>query len=162
MSSEPSVPSRIPTPKPPKPPRFAGKRILLVEDLPALSRRVEEQLREEGATVYAVPDYHAAARTLGTVVPDVALINLTLPRESGFELCELIRSTQSLASVPIIAMDERASPEDLAYAEEVGANAFLRKPFTRAQLFEYLAAMLDGPWVSRPNGVLFLCRALRP
>lgn len=154
MSSTVSIPPRVP--------RFTGRCSLLVEDFPPLRRRIHDQLRSEGMTVEAVPDYHAAVRALAAgFSPDIALVNLTLPRESGYELCEHVRSIPRLVHVPIVVMDERGSPEDLAYAEEVGANAFLKKPFTRDQLVEYVGAMLDGPWVSRPNGVLFLCRSLR-
>jgi CheY-like chemotaxis protein len=157
MSSEPTIPFTLQL----RVPRFENRRMLLVEDLPPLARRIQEQLRACGMQIEAVPDYHAAVRTLAHGwVPDIALVNLTLPRESGYELCEHIRTLVHLESMPIVVMDERGSPEDLAYAEEVGANAFLKKPFTRDQLIEYVGAMLDGPWVSRPNGVLFLARGL--
>jgi DNA-binding response OmpR family regulator len=48
-------------------------------------------------------------------------------------------------------MGDRSSPEDMAHAEEVGADAFLKKPFTRERLWKYVVTLLDGPHASRPS-----------
>jgi DNA-binding response OmpR family regulator len=84
-------------------------------------------------------------------VPSLVCLDLTLPRESGFELCEYIRSDPRLRFVPILVMSERSSPEEMAHAEYVGANAFLKKPFTREKLLKYVITLLDGPNASRPS-----------
>jgi DNA-binding response OmpR family regulator len=74
-----------------------------------------------------------------------------LPRESGFELCEYIRNQPRLRLVPILVVSDRSSPEDMAHAEHVGANAFLKKPFTRDKLLKYVITLLDGPHSSSPS-----------
>ncbi len=78
-------------------------------------------------------------------------LDLTLPRESGFELCEYIRADGRLRFVPVLVISDRSSPEDMAHAEEVGANAFLKKPFRRDRLIKYVSVLLDGPNASRPS-----------
>ena len=88
---------------------------------------------------------------MATRIPALVCLDLTLPRESGFELCEYMQREPRLRFVPILVMSDRASPEDMAHAEHVGANAFLKKPFTRDKLIKYVTTLLDGPYASRPS-----------
>ena len=70
---------------------------------------------------------------------------------SGYELCEYIRRQPTLIAMPILVSSERGFPEDMAHAEEAGANAFLKKPFPMTRLIKYVHALLDGPNASRPS-----------
>ncbi len=106
---------------------------------------------ENSFHVEAAADYHGAVKVLEAHTPSLVCLDLTLPRESGFELCEHIRSSKHLHLVPILVISDRVSPEDMAHAEEVGANAFLKKPFTPERLMKYVSALLDGPHASRPS-----------
>jgi DNA-binding response OmpR family regulator len=138
------------------------KRIaVLVEDLPPLRETISGYLKANGLRVEAASDYHSAVAILATCIPHLICLDVTLPRESGFELCEHIRRDSRLAWVPILVLSERASPEDMAYAEQVGANAYLKKPFTRERFDKYVSALLDGPNASRPS-VRRLRRSERP
>jgi len=125
--------------------------VLVVEDLPSLRETVKKDLEEENFKVETAVDYHGAIKVLQTCVPDLLVVDLTLPRESGFDLVEKIRQTPGFERVPIIVTSERGYPEDMANAEAVGANAFLKKPFTKAQLKKYVGHILDGPHASRPS-----------
>lgn len=131
--------------------------ILLVEDSPQERDTIRKYLGDENLRVEAVPDYHNAVVVLEVRVPSLVCLDLTLPRESGYELCEYMRARTRFAKVPILVVSDRASPEDMAHAEHVGANAFLKKPFTRKQLVKYVTVLLDGPHGSRPS-----VRRLRP
>lgn len=124
---------------------------LVVEDDPTLQRPVVEHLEAEGFEVLAAANYDTAVRQLQACNPTVVLVDLGLPSESGYELCEHIRKQKQLLSVPILVMSERSFPEDMAHAEDAGANAFLKKPFTMKQLTKYVAALLDGRNASRPS-----------
>jgi DNA-binding response OmpR family regulator len=134
------------------PPAMNVRRVvLLVEDLPALREELKGHLTAAEFEVVACNDYHGAVRALETCVPHLVCLDLTLPRESGYELCEHIRKKSSLNHVPVLVMSDRASPEDMAHAEHVGANAFLKKPFSRDRLLKYVSVLLDGPHASRPS-----------
>ncbi len=119
--------------------------ILVVEDHPPVRDGMKHDLEAVGFTVEVTPDYHGALGILATGVPNLVFVDLTLPRESGFDLVEKIRATPGLERVPIIVTSEHSSPEDMAQAESIGANAFLRKPFTTALLIKYVLHMLEGP-----------------
>jgi DNA-binding response OmpR family regulator len=125
--------------------------VLLVEDHPPEREMIRRALMTQHFHVATAVDYHGAVDYLSKSAPHLVCLDLTLPRESGFELCEYIRSDQKLRLVPILVVSDRSSPEDMAQAEYVGANAFLKKPFTRERLVKYVITLLDGPHASRPS-----------
>jgi DNA-binding response OmpR family regulator len=125
--------------------------VLLVEDHPPEREMIRRALVGQGLHVETAVDYLGAVNYLSKLVPHLICLDLTLPRESGFELCEYIREDQRLRFVPVMVVSDRSTPEDMAHAEHVGANAFLKKPFTRDKLIKYVVALLDGPNASRPS-----------
>jgi two-component system OmpR family response regulator len=124
---------------------------LIVEDDPSLQQAMNRCLVEMGFDVLSALDYQSAVRHLEAKKPDIVCVDVWLPRESGYELCEYIRGQSNLLYVPILVTSERNFPEDMAHAEEAGANAFLKKPFTMARFAKYVHALLDGPHSSRPS-----------
>jgi DNA-binding response OmpR family regulator len=124
---------------------------LVVEDNPPERDMVAGWLRLEGFEVETAVDYRAAVAALTSIRPDIICCDISLPRESGFDLVEHVRANQATAWIPILVMSERHSPEDMAQAEHVGANAYLKKPFSRERLEKYITALLDGPHSSRPS-----------
>jgi DNA-binding response OmpR family regulator len=125
--------------------------ILVVEDDPVLQRTMAKGLEDAKFIVKTALDYETAVGILKTLRPSLACIDLALPRQSGYELCEYIRKQPELIYVPIVVTSDRAFPEDMAHAEEAGANAFLKKPFAPDKLTKYVFALLDGPNSSRPS-----------
>jgi DNA-binding response OmpR family regulator len=71
-------------------------------------------------------------------------VDLELPTESGYDLCEYIRGQLGFARVPILVTGESGFPEDLVCAEAAGATAFLRKPFSMREFSSSIEAVLDG------------------
>jgi DNA-binding response OmpR family regulator len=125
--------------------------VLVVEDHPPAREMMRQTLTGQEFRVESTADYHGAVGYLSTHTPHLVCLDLTLPRESGFELCEYIRNEARLRHVPILVISDRSSPEDMAHAENVGANAFLKKPFTREKLLKYVVTLLDGPHASSPS-----------
>jgi DNA-binding response OmpR family regulator len=125
--------------------------VLLVENHPVEREIIRRTLADRDFRVEVAADYHGAVGHLSKFIPHLVCLDLTLPRESGFELCEYMRREPKLNFVPILVVSDRSSPEDMAHAEYVGANAFLKKPFTPDKLIKYVTALLDGPHTSRPS-----------
>jgi DNA-binding response OmpR family regulator len=128
---------------------------LVVEDDPLLQGAIAAYLRGLSFRVVTALHYRAAVRALEREQPDVICVDLGLPAESGYELCEHIRRLAPLMTVPIVLTSERSFPEDMARAEEAGANAFLKKPFSMAQLGQCIDDVLSRdkakslPWARR-------------
>jgi len=125
--------------------------ILVVEDDPVLQRAMAKGLEAAKFSVRTAIDYETAVGILKSMRPSLVCVDLALPRESGYDLCEHIRRQPELIYVPIVVTSDRAFPEDMAHAEEAGANAFLKKPFPPEKLIKYVFALLDGPNSSRPS-----------
>jgi DNA-binding response OmpR family regulator len=132
--------------------RMAENRaVLVVEDDPILQRTMAKALEDEGFRVVVAPDYQSAVQGLHGLPPSLACVDVGLPRESGYDLCEYIRKQPHLQYMPVLVTSDRAFPEDMAQAEEAGANAFLRKPFPMKKFLKYVLSLLDGPAASRPS-----------
>jgi len=120
------------------------KLVLTVMADPALKQSVEKQLKALAFDVMLVSDAESAIHVLETKKPHLVCIDLRLPRDSGYEVCEFIRRTQRLRDVPILVMSERSSAADRAYAEEAGADGFLPKPFSMNQFTQQVRSLMAG------------------
>ena len=112
---------------------MAARKALVVEDHPDARALVRTYLMAMGLEVVDVAEGRSAIRVLQASRPDLVCLDLMLPELSGFEVCEFMRARPELRDVPILVMSARAKPMDRAFAEEVGATAYLVKPFKRSE-----------------------------
>jgi DNA-binding response OmpR family regulator len=124
---------------------------LVVEDDPEMQKAMAEQLSKMGFEVISALHYGAAVEHLGSAELDLVCVDLGLPTESGYELCEYIRGPLGLGAVPILVTNDSDYPEEMANAEVAGANAFLKKPFSSHDLARYVAALVDERHRSSPS-----------
>jgi two-component system sensor histidine kinase ChiS len=117
---------------------------LVVEDDPSLRRAMAKHLAGLGFHVLLAAHYANAVAHLEASTIDLACIDLQLPTESGYELCERIRGPLGLESLPILVTSHFRSPEELAYAEAAGANVLLVKPFSMSELGANIAMLMSG------------------
>ena len=121
---------------------------LVVEDDPELQQEILVHLARLDFDTCAALHYDEAVERLASCSPHLVCVDIGLPTRSGYELCEYIRGPRALARVPILVTSDSGFPEDMANAEEVGANAFLKKPFSMRELTHYIEALLghaDSP-----------------
>lgn len=110
------------------------QKVLVVEDDPEVSGLLKKQLSRMDLEVTQASDGSRAMEALKTTVPDLVCLDLMLPATSGYEVCEHIRKTPRLSTVPILVISARTLPMDRAQAFELGASAFLPKPFSSKDL----------------------------
>jgi DNA-binding response OmpR family regulator len=123
---------------------------LIVEDDPALQRAMRLHLERMHFEVAGAHHYAAAVDHLTARRPHLVCVGLELPTQSGYELCEYIRGPLGLKSVPILVTSHSSFAGEMASAEEAGANAFLKKPFTMNQLTRYIEVLLGAGRPSTP------------
>jgi DNA-binding response OmpR family regulator len=131
---------------------------LVIDSDPSTERMVARQLERVGFVAITALRYEDVVRALSEHRPRLVCLSLSLPSCSGYDVCEAIRADHRLGYVQILVMSDRATPQEMAWAEEAGANAFLRKPFTARELEIYVHALIDPRRASRP-GVRRLRRA---
>src|SRR5271156_1353747 len=97
--------------------------MLIVEDDPNLLAQMIRFVRKElRMNALGADDYYSAILQSEHAKPDVASIDITLPRESGYDLCVYLRARPTRNQIPILVTGEAPVPADLAHAEEAGAN----------------------------------------
>lgn len=121
---------------------------LIVEDDPALAKAMSLAAKGMGFEVVTASDFRTAVQELKTHRPILVSIDLELPDESGYELCEHIRGPLGMVAIPILVTSTRATLDHKAHAEEAGANAFLAKPFSMGKFRDNVTALFDVSPVS--------------
>lgn len=122
--------------------RAAPQRILLVEDDPAIAEVLAGLLRSQGHRVRRADQALAALAELGIEPADVLVVDIDLPDIDGFEFTRMIRQHDDpgIAGAKVLVVTARAEADDELRARAAGADCFLRKPVSGAQL---AAAMVD-------------------
>jgi DNA-binding response OmpR family regulator len=123
---------------------------LVVEDDPHLQKAMSRELERMSFHVLSANHYDAAVRHLQGCEPHVVCLDVGLPDRSGYELCEHIRGSLGLLGLPILMTSDYGSPGDMAYAEDAGGNAFLRKPFSMQELTDCVESLLNPARSSGP------------
>ncbi|HYP13423.1 MAG TPA: response regulator [Bryobacteraceae bacterium] len=119
-------------------------RIVVVEDNPADFRLFKEALTFLGiaADICHFPDGVTAAAAIRAEQapwkppPDLVFLDLNMPRVSGFEVLELLRSTPDCAAVPVAVFTSSQAPSDADRAAKLNADRFLRKPTSLREFFD--------------------------
>lgn len=114
-------------------------KILLVEDDLALSDVVSFTLRRAGYVVVAAYDGLAALEQFAAAAPDLLLLDLNLPRLDGLGVCCQVRAE---SDVPIIILSVRGEDEAVVRGLEMGADDYMVKPFSPAQLVARIRAVM--------------------
>jgi two-component system, OmpR family, response regulator VicR len=115
------------------------KRILIVDDDGALSEVLRDKLVIEGFSVQCAMDADEALRASESFMPDLVLLDVMLPKRSGFELAPLVRQSRK---VPIIFLSARGLQADKLRGLELGADDYITKPFDMAELLARIRAVL--------------------
>lgn len=119
------------------------KKIFIVEDEESVRSLLCILLKSKGYAVRAVANGQEALNALAGEVPDLVLLDIMLPDISGIEVCRRIRSEAPTRHVPVVMLTAMKTPEYLKLGQEVGADAYLQKPFTPVTLNETIAKLLD-------------------
>lgn len=117
-------------------------RILAIDDTPDTLNLVSEVLGAQGFEVHGCTDGAAGLEAYARLRPDLVLLDLRMPRMSGFELCDRIRKMTARAVVPIIVLTAMSGEEEKVKAIELGADDFLTKPFYHSELIARVKAHL--------------------
>lgn len=115
--------------------------ILLVDDDVRLRALMSRYLVEQGFRVTTAESAAAARETLRIVDPDMLVLDVMMPDESGLELTESLRADRA-PSLPILLLTARDQPEDRIAGFEAGADDYLGKPFEPRELVLRIRAML--------------------
>ena len=113
--------------------------VLVVDDDPAIRNSLERELGASGYTTVSASDGLEGVRTFETHSPDLILTDLSMPRSDGFELISAVRAK---GRTPIVVLSVRGDDADKIRALDLGADDFVTKPFSVAELLARVRAQL--------------------
>ena len=130
-------------------------RILVAEDEPAIADAVEYALRSEGYDVDVVGDGAVALERALQDAFDLLVLDLMLPRLAGMEVCRRLRAE---SAIPIIILTARSAETDRVLGLEIGADDYVTKPFSIAELVGRVRALLRRRELDRGDAQVALRR----
>lgn len=116
--------------------------ILVVEDEPALQQLLAYNLEAAGFAVDQAYDGEEALTLIEERLPDLVLLDWMLPQLSGIEICRRLRRRPDTAHLPIIMLTARGEEPDRLRGLDTGADDFIAKPFSPAELIARIRAVL--------------------
>ncbi|MGH3063112.1 MAG: response regulator [Gaiellaceae bacterium] len=128
-------------------------KVLIVEDEPAVRDALDYSLRGEGFDVDAASDGEAGLRAAQAGEYDVVILDLMLPKMSGTEVCRRLRSE---SAVPIIMLTAKGAELDRVLGLEIGADDYVTKPFSMAELIGRIRAILRRRQLDRSGATSML------
>ena len=118
--------------------RKQRRRVLVADDDPDILKIVVSNLRAEGFEVDAVTNgAEAQARALRTL-PDLIVLDVTMPGRSGLEVLAALRARPETAEIPVVLLTARSSDSDIWEGWKAGAAYYLTKPFDTDQLIGFV------------------------
>ena len=124
-----------------------GQRILIVEDEEAIVEVVSRTLRRHGYETASAADGDRALEMAFSLRPDLVILDLMLPKMDGWEVCRRLKADRQTASVPVLMLTARREERDVVEGLEIGADDYMKKPFSLAELAARVKALLrrSGP-----------------
>jgi DNA-binding response OmpR family regulator len=123
-------------------------RVLIVEDDPAILRGLKDNLEAESYEVVTAADGEAGYRLIAEQEPDLVILDLMLPRMSGYEVCR--RAREDGNTTPILMLTARGEETDRVLGLDLGADDYVTKPFSVRELLARVRAIVRRAHPPKP------------
>lgn len=121
----------------------AGASVLIIDDSKTMVAALGRMLRDNQFTVLEALDGETGLELLQKNKPSLIFLDIILPGISGFDVLRRIRRSQYVGKVPIIVMSGNEAATEEYYVRRIGADDFMRKPCSRAEVFSRVERLLD-------------------
>jgi DNA-binding response OmpR family regulator len=120
-----------------------GPRVLVVEDHPLIAELVETRLRIEGLRATKCLGGREAIERINKETFDLVILDIMMPDIDGFEVLAHIRNKKATCDLPVIFLTARSSQEDIDRGFKMGADHYITKPFSGAELVRTVKILLE-------------------
>lgn len=118
------------------------KKILIVDDEPNIVISLEFLMKREGFQVAVAVDGEEALKKIAELQPDLVLLDIMLPKQSGFEVCQEIRANPEWDHIKIIMLTAKGRDAEVQKGVALGADAYVTKPFSTKELVARVRSVL--------------------
>ena len=117
------------------------KKVLIVDDEPNL-RRLSRTILSKNFIVFEAEDGKQAIDIANTQKPDIILMDMMMPKMDGLTACHTIRKNPTTKSIPVIMVTAIGFELNIKLSQQMGANAYVTKPFTSQDLLDKIKQCL--------------------
>jgi two-component system, OmpR family, alkaline phosphatase synthesis response regulator PhoP len=121
----------------------AKKRILLVDDEVDFIEVVRVRLEDSNYEVIVAYDGEEALERAERDEPNLIILDIMLPKISGFDVCRKLKIDENFKNIPIIMLSAKFQPNDVNFGIAMGADAYITKPFEPQVLIEKIRELLN-------------------
>ena len=122
-----------------------GVDVLIAEDEPSILDSLDFILRRAGYSIEAVTDGEAALAAIRRQRPRLVVLDVMLPKRSGFEVLKQIRADAVTRDLPVMILTAKGQAQDRQIAEDLGASSFITKPYANAEVVGTVKRLLAEP-----------------
>lgn len=119
-------------------------RILIADDNQQVVELLEANLEDLKAEIKSAADGEATLKLAQEWKPDLLLLDIMMPRMSGFEVCKRLRSNPATKSLPVLMVTALDQSADIERAVEAGTDDFMTKPINKTELLLRVRALVKG------------------
>jgi CheY-like chemotaxis protein len=127
----------------------AGLRVLVVDDSATIVALLRRMLLQNGFEVLEAGDAETGIALANAQVPDLVFLDIVLPGMNGFAALRQLRRDATTRHIPVIMISGNEQATEEFYLYRIGADDFMKKPFSRAEVFARIARLLDAGGVPR-------------
>ena len=119
-----------------------GKKILIADDEPNIVVSLEFLMRQRGYEVRSVGNGEDALAAVAEFGPDLVLLDVMMPRMSGYEVCQKVRENAAWQGIRIVMLSAKGRDIEVSKGLAVGADAYVTKPFSTRDLLARVGELL--------------------
>ena len=119
--------------------------IVIAEDEPSILESLDFILRRAGWSITSVTDGEAALDAVRRLRPRMLVLDVMLPKRSGFEVLKHLRAQAETQDLPVLILTAKGQQQDRRIAEELGASDFVTKPYANADVVGAVRQLLGEP-----------------
>ena len=119
------------------------KKIIIADDEHKILMSLEYSFKKNGYDVYIARDGTEVLEFLKTMVPDVILLDIMMPNLDGYSTLDLIKQDENLKNTKVIFLSAKNNPRDIEKGLEMGADAYVTKPYSIKKLMQQIEEMFQ-------------------
>lgn len=129
-----------------------GMTVLIVDDSPTVVATLRKMLEQNGCVTLEALTGEDGVELARSEAPDLVFLDIVLPEMDGFSALRRLRRDPITQKIPVIMMSGNEAATEQFYAQRIGANDFMKKPFSRFEVFSRVERLIESGQLQPPEG----------